>query len=79
MVTIKFFASLREEMGKKMEEVLIHEGSTVEEVLEVIKEAYPRLRKRRNLVIAVNGIRSGLEQVLKEGDIVALLPPVSGG
>jgi len=78
-VTVRYFASIREEVGLEREEVEVQEGSTVRDLLEALREARPELRGRRKLLVAVNGVRSGPERRLREGDIVALLPSVSGG
>lgn len=41
---------------------------------------YPRLAGHRGtMLLAVNHAFAGADRVLKEGDEVALLPPVSGG
>ena len=78
-VTVRFFASLKEEMGLEREELKLDEGSTITDLLEALKKAHPVLRDNDKFLIAVNGIRSDHNQRLGEGDIVALLPPVSGG
>jgi molybdopterin converting factor subunit 1 len=40
---------------------------------------YPALSRLRSLTIAVNGTYVADDVLLKEGDEVALIPPVSGG
>lgn len=78
-ITVRFFASIREEVGLEREELHLHEESTVRDLLKVVREAHPGLRDNKKLLVAVNGVRSRLDRGLREGDVVALLPPVSGG
>ena len=78
-MTVRFFASLKEEVGLEREELELGEGPAIADLLEVLIEAHPVLRGNEKFLIAVNGIRSKTDQRLEEGDIVALLPPVSGG
>jgi len=91
-VKVKFFALLREAAGTKELEEEVEEGTTVRGLLERLSNKLPsRFRGlvfdgqeiTKNLIILVNrrGIRelNGLETRLKDGDEVALLPPVSGG
>ena len=78
-VTVRFFASLKEEVGLEKEELELGEGPAITDLLEALREAHPILRGNEKFLIAVNGIRSKTDQRLEEGDIVALLPPVSGG
>jgi len=91
-VKVRFFALLREVAGIKEVEEEVEEGATVRGLLERLSERLPRRFRElifegqevsRNVIILVNrrGIREleGLETKLKDGDEVALLPPVSGG
>ena len=78
-VTIKFFASLKEEVGCDEEELELGSGVSVSDLLEILRETHPVLRGDEKFLVAVNSVRSMLNQRLAEGDVVALLPPVSGG
>lgn len=92
-VEIKFFTSLREITGKKVEEVQLRNAITVEELLTQLSEKYGKefreyLYNKEGKVhgylsILVNGkstnVLQGLDTKLKEGDTVAILPPVGGG
>jgi len=78
-VTIKFFAHLKEEVGCDEEELELGRGASVSDLLEILRRTHHVLRGDEKLLVAVNGVRSKLDQRLAEGDIVALLPPVSGG
>jgi molybdopterin converting factor small subunit len=45
----------------------------------VLKEKYPQLKNITSYAIAVNELYAEDILTLKEGDVVALIPPVSGG
>ncbi len=77
-VEVKLFATLRDYLPKgsgrfscKME---IDELTRVQEILTKlnIPEEIPK-------IILVNGVHGKKEQVLKEGDVVSIFPPVAGG
>ncbi|UCC58075.1 MAG: MoaD family protein [Candidatus Bathyarchaeum sp.] len=92
-VEVKFFTSLREITDKKVDEVQVQDTITVEGLLTQLSEKYGREfmeylynekgKVHRYLSILVNGksvnILQGLNTELKEGDTVAILPPVGGG
>jgi sulfur carrier protein len=77
-IEIKLFATLREYLPKgsgrfscKMEV----EGSTrVQDILLRLKipEEMPK-------IILINGVHGKKEQVLEEGDVLSIFPPVAGG
>jgi molybdopterin synthase sulfur carrier subunit len=74
-VNIKFFASMRESMGRADDSIDVADGATVADVwAQVSSEALPE-----NTLIAVNMEYTNLEEQLKEGDEVAFFPPVTGG
>lgn len=91
-VKVKFFALIREVAGVKEVEEEVEDNTTVRELLEKLCKRMPEKFRNlifdghevsKNLIILVNrkGIREldDLETKLKDGDEVALLPPVSGG
>jgi molybdopterin synthase sulfur carrier subunit len=92
-VEVKFFTSLREITGKKVDEIQLESTITVEELLIQLSKKYGREfreylynekgKVHRYLLILVNGkstnVLRGLDTKLKEGDTIAILPPVGGG
>jgi len=91
-VTVKFFASFREAAGKEQEKVegVADVGSLLEELVgrfgeKMLVQLYePGTRKLRGIVhVLVNGrsinLHEGLKTPLKDGDVVAIFPPVAGG
>ena len=81
-VTLKLFAALREAAGASdLNLDFAGEQVTVAEVRARVAEALPALRPMLETVaVAVNEeyTRSG-EQQVRDGDVVALIPPIAGG
>ena len=79
-ITIKLFARMREIVGASTLERSVHEKSTVNEVIELMKQEFPDWAKSSSrMVVAVNQEFVDLDTPLVEGDEVAFFPPVSGG
>ncbi|MBI2485965.1 MAG: molybdopterin converting factor subunit 1 [Deltaproteobacteria bacterium] len=79
-ITIKFFASMRDAIGERERTLLLPEGSNVDYVLEDLKNQYPQLAKVIDCsFIALNEEYTLKHTLLKEGDTLAIIPPVSGG
>ncbi len=54
-------------------------NSSVLQFKEKIQEHYPQLSEINSYAIAVNETYASSETELKENDVVAIIPPVSGG
>ncbi len=92
-IQIKFFAALREIVGKKAEFVELDGGVRVQDVISYLVETYGTSLEQHlfdkqgklstSYQLLINGINistlEGLETLLKEGDTLAILPPVGGG
>jgi molybdopterin converting factor subunit 1 len=79
-VRVLFFGMLKDLVGRDSETLTLPASATVEDVLRHYREANPRLRQiLPSIAISVNQEYAGLAAKLKEGDEIALLPPVSGG
>lgn len=89
MVTVRLYGNFRELIGKRE---LVVEGATVESVLRdllenhealeaALVESTSPLRVKPYIKIFVNGLWSaeGLRTKLKDGDVLAIFPPVGGG
>ena len=57
----------------------IEEGVSVEKLRILLQVKYPNLSNYKNFSVAVNMEYASDDVVLKIGDSVALIPPVSGG
>jgi len=74
-----FFASIRD-VAKTGEMELEFNGTTVEEALTQLKNSIPGLAPHLDQAqVAVNEKYSERSAGLQEGDVLALIPPVSGG
>ncbi len=79
-VTVRFFASYREKAGRSQLEVELPTGATVADVSTVIHKRFPQITDvTEGLLLAVNAEFAEPDHILKEGDEVAFIPPVSGG
>jgi molybdopterin synthase sulfur carrier subunit len=92
-VEVKFFTSLREITGKKVDEIQLQNVITVEELLTLLSEKHGKkfneyIYNKKGKVhgflsFLVNGkninVLQGFDTKLKQGDTVAILPPVGGG
>mgnify|MGYP003584025647 CR=1 FL=1 len=72
-LTVKLFAYFRDNRFKEREMDFV-EGTTILDVVHFLN-----LPENELGVIMVNSRHSLLERQLKEGDIVALFPPIGGG
>ncbi len=79
-VQVKLFATYREIVGAHELPWTLREGATLRQLVDAVVDAYPRLRgHRETMFLAVNRAYAQPDVVLRDGDEVALLPPVSGG
>ncbi|HEV2619829.1 MAG TPA: MoaD/ThiS family protein [Acidobacteriaceae bacterium] len=82
-VTVLYFGMLKDLMGTTNETVVVPGDIAVRGLLEILQGRTSKSdmeeRVWQGLAVAVNREYSGLDTVLREGDEVALLPPVSGG
>lgn len=79
-VQMRYFAFVREQLGKSKETIELPDGSTVSQALDAALAGAPRLlNARAALMVMVNQSYQPNEHVLSNGDEVAIIPPVSGG
>jgi molybdopterin synthase sulfur carrier subunit len=92
-VEVKFFTSLREITGKKSDEIQLQNVITVEELLTLLSEKYGKKfreyiynkkgKVQDFLSFLINGkninVLQGFDTELKQGDTIAIIPPVGGG
>jgi molybdopterin converting factor subunit 1 len=77
-LNVKLFASVREAVGSRAETVEMSDGTTVGGLWQSYVSRYPKLANL-SVAYAVNHEYAGAECLLKDGDEVAFIPPVSGG
>ncbi|HDR4895491.1 molybdopterin converting factor subunit 1 [Bacillus thuringiensis] len=78
MITILLFANLSEEVGSDRLVISEKQEMTVQQLKEWLKVSYC-LQWLDKVMVAVNEEFVMNEEMIKAGDIVALIPPVSGG
>jgi molybdopterin converting factor subunit 1 len=79
-VRVRLFATYREIVGAKDVTWTADPGTTLAEFLDAFLGRHPGLASHRDtMMLAVNRAFASPSAVLREGDEIALLPPVSGG
>ncbi|MGE5615767.1 MAG: molybdopterin converting factor subunit 1 [Bacillota bacterium] len=84
MVTLLYFASLRESLGRSREEVALPAGTpTVGTLVDALRRRDDRWTEAfspdKTWRVAVNQRMADLATPLKPGDEIAFFPPVTGG
>jgi molybdopterin converting factor subunit 1 len=79
-VTVRLFARLRDIAGSSELSREVVTGATIGDVWRELAGEFPELTSyERSISSAVNADYARMDQVLRPGDEVAFLPPVSGG
>jgi molybdopterin synthase sulfur carrier subunit len=93
-VNVQFFAAVRELVGLREETLELRNGGTVRNLLDLLVQRHgqdlrdhvydPKVDElRRSLQILVGdkpiSVLNGLETVLTDGCVLAIIPPVGGG
>jgi MoaE-MoaD fusion protein len=79
-ISVLFFGVLKDLAARSRETVDLPEGARVRDLLVHFAHGVPRLEAMLpSLAISVNREYAEIDRALREGDEVALLPPVSGG
>ncbi|EJK51938.1 hypothetical protein THAOC_28843 [Thalassiosira oceanica] len=84
-IRVLFFASAREAAGTTSTTVELDDAADTEALREKLAALYPRLaglvKDEDNITLALNEeyVQMGEAPRLKNGDTVALIPPISGG
>ena len=78
-INVLFFGITTDLVGKNQLEIEVSESTTVAECKTYLKEQFPQLQHINTYAIAVNEEYAEDNVVLKQNDVVAVIPPVSGG
>jgi molybdopterin converting factor small subunit len=73
-IDLRLFATLRQFSPDSPEAFLIREGTTVKTLLEAL-----HIPQEKAKLIFINGVKSGIDSPLKQGDRLGIFPPVGGG
>lgn len=78
-IRVKLFASLREAAGRTTIDLTLPDGATVADALAALDGQLRPASQGRRVAVAINRRYVEPNTGLREGDELALLPPVSGG
>jgi molybdopterin converting factor subunit 1 len=79
-VAVRVFARLRELAGAEVIYVPVPAGATADDVRRAVEVLYPDAKGLlAKCAVAVNNEYAAADQPIRDGDEVALIPPVSGG
>jgi len=78
-IKILFFGIIRDLIGKNSLEFKMDDNTTILNLKESLLKEYDKLNDFSNFSIAVNEKYVETNYILKNNDVVALIPPVSGG
>ncbi|PKB84199.1 MAG: molybdopterin converting factor subunit 1 [SAR202 cluster bacterium Io17-Chloro-G9] len=79
-IPVRLFALYRERAGCNTISLQVPDGATVGELTQEVRRRLPQLAPPQvQIVVAVNADYAEQDLILKPGDDVCLIPPVSGG
>ncbi|KAL2630847.1 hypothetical protein R1flu_015533 [Riccia fluitans] len=79
-VKVLLFARARELVGRSQVDLAVKEGATTAECVAELTKQFPALEIMRNSVVVALNFDYVTEPVMvKEGDEMAIIPPISGG
>jgi MoaD family protein len=83
-VQVRYLSALRDHTGRGADEVALPSGSTLQELAAWLQERYGLSVPGPQVMAALMGrgwdqLEQGLATELREGDVIALFPPVAGG
>ncbi|MDD3760117.1 MAG: MoaD/ThiS family protein [Acidithiobacillus sp.] len=79
MISVKFFASVRERLGRANVDLELQAGSTVAEVLAQVEGITGVSLAGQHLLAARNQVHVPFTEPVADGDEIAFFPPVTGG
>jgi sulfur-carrier protein len=83
VVTLLYFAGLRETLGVSREQVALEQVATISALIDQLRNRDPRwseaLSPGKSWRVAVNQQMANLATPIKPGDEIAFFPPVTGG
>lgn len=78
-ITILFFGITTDLLKTSSLTLKVKNACSVANFKVILAEKYPQLKNINSYAVAVNETYANDELILKENDIVAIIPPVSGG
>jgi molybdopterin synthase sulfur carrier subunit len=78
-VKVLYFSQVKDKVGKNEEEIEF-EGKTLKDLVDVLVNKYPNIGDiLKRSMFAVNESYETMDYNLQDNDIIAIIPPVSGG
>ena len=74
-ITVRFFASLRDRIGRESVEIEMNGLDCVQDVWKALARQEPDAR----VLAAINARHAALDAKIQDGDEIAFFPPVTGG
>lgn len=79
-ITIEYYAVLADQTGQRSVIRTVPRGATVRMIVNDLIREHDIIDSLQDaLAVAVNDVWSPMDQPLQNGDVLALIPPVSGG
>jgi molybdopterin converting factor subunit 1 len=78
-IKILFFGITTDLVGASNLDFVLSDASKVFDFKNLLKKKHPQLKNLDAYTIAVNEVYAEDDLILKESDVVAIIPPVSGG
>ncbi len=79
-VTLRHFALIRETVGRQSEDREIESGATISDVYDLIASDHPQLVGfKASVMMMANQEYVSAEYLVRDGDELVFIPPVSGG
>ncbi len=79
-ISILYFANVKDATGVRKDAIELPQDTPIKKLLTKISLTYPNIKGMlNNIQISVNYKVVNMNTILKDGDEVALLPPISGG
>lgn len=82
MITVLFFAQVREKIGRTQIQLTDRTNMTTESIrqqLSVTDVSWQQALEKDNLLVAVNQTLSDWDTSVRDGDEIAFFPPITGG
>jgi molybdopterin converting factor subunit 1 len=78
-IRVLFFGITTDLVGASQLQMEVEQNCSIASFKTVLKDEFSQLEKINLYAIAINEEYAIATSVLKEGDVVAIIPPVSGG
>jgi molybdopterin converting factor subunit 1 len=74
-----FFGITTDFVGASEVQIAVEENTSIKDFKSVLKQRFTQLENINSYAIAVNEAYATDDLILKNGDVIAVIPPVSGG